>query len=687
MVYVSPMAQFVFVSFDIDSHGAEPDLAKQVERVARLNDLVGVAICAPEAKEPLWASGGDGGHIAFTPAGAAGTVPGLLKRLRDWSVEFDVPLRIVGHVGDSSTVRGADGRTQLVGHGINLCGSLLEVAFKEAIVVTASFATFFEGIPSSRLRFHDPRNIYLKHFRMTPTCLCSLEGAPASSWKPLHRSDRSMLVEAMKAHSAWDVIYYARRIIQTNSEDAEAKTIITNTVLNHYGDLVPRKKGLSVSRLSLFSTIDPPSFLLFITAAELVERRDGEVLCNQHDAGDTMFLVLRGELAVAAAPLQSKDTVAPATQMAEHLTFGPGDVVGELAVSLKTNRTATLQAVGNVSVLSFSYQSLRKFVTMHRGNARFSQALSTFIDIRVLDYVCNHAPYLIGLDGNGPLGSVIQPWEYLSPFSTRLDFAEGAQINASDERLGGPGIYIAASGTLSKSVAGMPAKEHVDGSALYPVFVDFPNRIVNRFAAYTVRSASATLIHIAEPAFIQWGVEKFDQIVGQLGKALAVAFEYDIFVSFSLEDHKLAMEIKLLLEAKGLSVYLDTVAPGKAFSRYLEGAILSSLVFLVLCTPMLERKQQMGEQTWVEREVAFRKAAFVGERNLLPLRIGGARIPDFLVGISYLDVPPIFDSSFVSEIHSLVDEIKEGQVTVPSARVPFVMPSLMSGLAVDKSKT
>jgi len=274
------MAQFVFVSFDISSHASEADHAKQVERVATLNDLVGAVISAPGADAPLWASGGDGGHIAFTPAGAVEGVPNVIRKLRDWSSEFTAALRIVGHVGMASTVRGADGRVQLVGDGINLCGSLLEVASSEAIIVTTSFAEFFATISGAGLRFHDPRFVYLKHFRMTRVCLCSLEGVPGSSWMPLHRSDRAMLNEAMTAHAPWDVIFYARRIIQTNSGDPEATTVITNAVLGHYGELVPQKTGRSIARSSLFSIIDPPSFLSFVVSAELVERRDGEVLCN-----------------------------------------------------------------------------------------------------------------------------------------------------------------------------------------------------------------------------------------------------------------------------------------------------------------------------------------------------------------------------------------------------------------------
>jgi hypothetical protein len=128
-------------------------------------------------------------------------------------------------------------------------------------------------------------------------------------------------------------------------------------------------------------------------------------------------------------------------------------------------------------------------------------------------------------------------------------------------------------------------------------------------------------------------------------------------------------------------LYLDAVTPGKGFSQHLAGAIVSSLLLVVLNTHLLERKQRMGEETWVEREVAFRKAAFLGQSGLLPLRVGGSRIADFLtdisyIDISYIDISPTFEPSFVCKIRSVIGELKEGLLVLPSARVPFVMKSL-----------
>ena len=253
------MEKRAFVSFDISSHSAEHNHTKQVERIASLNEIVAQIIRTPEADDPLWASGGDGGHIVFTLQGAALGIPKALQTLQCWSVDHDVALRIVAHVGTATTVPGADGRTQIVGDGINLCGSLIEVAPAAAILVTEALKKFFVPEPNSEtsgthgsnsdLHFHDPRNVYLKHFQMTRVYLCSISKERVSYWGPLHRSDRTMLGDAMRARAAWDVIFYSKRVIQMNSSDPEATEAIKNAILGDYGELVPKKEKVFLIRL------------------------------------------------------------------------------------------------------------------------------------------------------------------------------------------------------------------------------------------------------------------------------------------------------------------------------------------------------------------------------------------------------------------------------------------------------
>jgi len=609
-------------------------------------------------------------------------VPLALRMLKRWSIERDVPLRIIAHVGTATTVPGADGRKQIVGDGINLCGSLIEVAPTAAILVTAALAEFFSAAPHSDLRFHDPRNVYLKHFRMTRVYLCSIDKEQSSTWGPLHRSDRIMLSDAMKARAPWDVILYSKRIIQMNSGDPDATNAITNSVLGDYGELLPQKKGGGISRSSLFSTIDPPSFLSFVVAADLVERRDGEIICNKDDPGDTMFIVLQGELSLVIAIHEDEDAPAAASKYTQELTFGPGDIVGELAAALRTKRTAALQAIGSVSLLSFSYPSLRRILAAHAQNERVSQALTNFLDLRVLEYICNHADYLVGFDKDrrGPLSNVRHPWESLYAYSRRLDLSAGEQFDSSKPWFAEPGLYVLASGTLAKRTFEMPAAENVEGDALPPILVNFPDRLVSRFPTYKVRSSSATVIRVSEAGLGQWGSSTLEECLTFISRALARTFEYDVFISFGQEDIDLAGEVKSALNALGLTVYLDTVTPGKQFSEQIQGVIASSLVFVAINTPSVVRKQAIGEKTgektYMEKEVAFRRLAFTGERNLIPLRVGNSQIVSYLRGISYIDIPLAFDTGFALPIKSIVDEIKEGGILAPCGRFPIERQAL-----------
>ena len=129
-----------------------------------------------------------------------------------------------------------------------------------------------------------------------------------------------------------------------------------------------------------------------------------------------MFIVLQGELALVVAVPEDKErpTATATSKYAQGLTFGPGDIVGELAVALRTKRTATLQAIGDASLLSFNYQSLQRVLKANEQNERANHALTRFIDVRVLDYICNHADYLVGLNktkgSRGPLSDIRQPW-------------------------------------------------------------------------------------------------------------------------------------------------------------------------------------------------------------------------------------------------------------------------------------
>src|SRR4051794_29534797 len=110
----------------------------QAKRIQEINELVRVSISTAGTGDVVWASAGDGGHVAFLSPQWKEQAIDLLERLWRWSQE-NAPLRITAHFGPADQLPGADGRIQLVGHGINLCGSLLSFGSPAGIVVTEAF--------------------------------------------------------------------------------------------------------------------------------------------------------------------------------------------------------------------------------------------------------------------------------------------------------------------------------------------------------------------------------------------------------------------------------------------------------------------------------------------------------------------------------------------------------------------
>src|SRR5437879_3674660 len=131
--------RLAFVSCDIVGHSAEPDLQRQLERIQGINEIVKQTLSGQAPSAVIWASGGDGGHVAIATPDWVGVALRLISQFRAWSQEAGVRLRIVAHYGEVDRIEGASGIPQLVGPGINLAGRLLEYGDQGRVVVTKQF--------------------------------------------------------------------------------------------------------------------------------------------------------------------------------------------------------------------------------------------------------------------------------------------------------------------------------------------------------------------------------------------------------------------------------------------------------------------------------------------------------------------------------------------------------------------
>jgi hypothetical protein len=103
------------VSCDIVAHGLEPNHSRQVLIIKELNDAVRISLDKLNEDAVVWASGGDGGHVAFLTDDGIIEAIALIRRLKNWADEQSVQLRLTAHTGLVSAIEGPTGvRNSLV---------------------------------------------------------------------------------------------------------------------------------------------------------------------------------------------------------------------------------------------------------------------------------------------------------------------------------------------------------------------------------------------------------------------------------------------------------------------------------------------------------------------------------------------------------------------------------------------
>ena len=485
--------QLAFVSCDIIGHSAESDLQRQRDRIAEINAIVADTLAASANDTVIWASGGDGGHVAFAIPGWVPLALNLICRFRAWSEKAGVRLRIVAHYGQVDRIEGAGGITQLVGPGINLAGRLLAYGDQHRVVVTKEFADAVQLADAAGARFHDAQVVPLKYFPAQEVMLLSIDNAFESRWDNALTDDRSRLEASLHEQRCWDVIYYSRRLMEVNAQDENA--IAGLVALAEQG--LTFTAALGEQRVNpLLGPMDRYSRVDFIGSAQLVEREQGSILCRYEDDGDTMFVIVRGEVAVVPVV----DAAAPGVHQAPpRIRIGVGGIVGELAYALNRKRTATLQCVTNTALLSFSPQSVESVANTAPSGATIRQAMNRFVKLRILEHLCNNADYLIGRDRNGPLKDLTEPWVLLIDNTTVIHCPAGSEqwISRQHKEFRGRGLYVLVSGELQEA---SDSDVVLKGTSLPIIYVDIQGAVSSQPKSYQVVS-DATIIRISQEAF------------------------------------------------------------------------------------------------------------------------------------------------------------------------------------------
>lgn len=633
-----------------------------------INQIVRAVIDSHPAGEVLWASGGDGGHVAFFARDWQQSALKLFQTLRDWAASNSVPLRIVGHYGPVHRITGADDRTQPVGDGINMAGWILSRGSPTGFVVSEAFKDALRQRPTAGVEFHDPRVLRPDDRPAQRLFLMSI-GHPQSTWMPPTQPDRERLKEALESKEPWSVIYYAKRIMEVNTEDAQARRAI-----QRLRDLKLEYKvnadGEVATRINPFlGFLDSRSLLEVLRSGELVERHYNEAICSYGDEGDTMFVILRGQVGVFRPGGSAIGE--PGRPAFEHEA---GEIVGELAFALKRRRTADLVALSEVAMLSFNYNEIERHARElpARSGQELLRQVSRHVLSRTLEHTCHQVPYLLGRQRSGPLARADRPWDALlddllyHTREIRLDRHADVSAQFLQQRHEEPappegGVYILVSGSLKSQYGNrrLVAEE-------YPLLcVDLPGDLAGPDQRFRVEEPAKAL-HLSGGAFDELPAEVREEVIHGLKQELRHCYEYDVFISYNSEDRQVAERWRRGLEANGFRVYMDTQRLLDRFPERISTAILNSLVMLAFISAHTVTRP--ANRNWVRAEVRFREAKLAANPCILPVVLAGGRPEDVAHGYTPITVERRDEADCIDEASQAIWRIHRGEAAPPFDR-------------------
>lgn len=130
----------------------------------------------------------------------------------------------------------------------------------------------------------------------------------------------------------------------------------------------PAETLVFLREVRLFKDIAEPELT---TLAETLRERPlkrGQVLVRESEAGEEMFVVLRGSMVISKAITGRVEQVLA--------RIGPGDFFGEMSLFDRSPRSATVQADADATVLVLDREALRRLTEQNpRAAAAFFQAL------------------------------------------------------------------------------------------------------------------------------------------------------------------------------------------------------------------------------------------------------------------------------------------------------------------------
>ncbi|ATE57023.1 hypothetical protein CNX65_30135 [Actinosynnema pretiosum] len=581
------------VSCDIVGHSAATD-DEQLNRVERINEIVGNLIRAHEPGDVFWASGGDGGHVVFLEEDWPLAAVGLVEELHGWAQEEQVSLRITGHFGLVASIHGADGREQLVGSPINYAGWLMSRVKPTGVVVSDAFRERAQPVLGDEWKFHEPWLLPNPDFPEQMLYLLSSDKID-SRWFSLQESDQNGLAESVKKGDAWGVIRYVKRIWQADVNNEQVAGALG--AVKRLGGLRSLRDQTVNPFLGYF---DDALLEKVVRLGQLVERRAGERVCRFGDTGDSLFVILAGELGVYRSEGKESEEAKPMHRI------GKGEVAGELAYALARTRTADLVALTDVSLLSYSNEEINKNLSHSSDGARAREGIDKFITGRVLEHICDNTDYLLGRKPPEDALDEREVWrrsvERLKRHCQLIRKPPGLNHSLEDIRSAEgqrTGIFILVAGQVQDEERG---KEVLNSMSFPVLWCELPGLLSTRTRSYRVHEKPVIILRVLEAGIEELSVKQQEVMKKALERELggqSGEYEYDLFLCHSSKDKPVVLEIYERLRAAGLRVWLDReeVRLGAKSVEAIESG-LKKARYLLACV-----SESFHEARWAKQEV------------------------------------------------------------------------------------
>lgn len=635
---------------DIVGHSSVDSHDVMVARVRGISEVIVKALAKQPLDDVLWLPGGDGGHVLFLSESWVEVLFELLGTLWQWAEHEAVPLRIAAHHGpvEVINIKGPRGGPSPVGEAINTATSILTRGSAAGIVVSEEFR---KAVGSARagVTFHDQRDLRLKHGRPHLLYLMSLtDRSRRSQWMGPVEVDQERLVDAVKDGRGFDAVYYAKRLLQVNSVDGVVTQALARVDPLHFRYRTSR----NVETINaVLGHLDQKSLRRTVELGQLVERGYNEIICRHGDTGNTMFIILRGQVGVYIPQQDRQRNIARPS-----LTLSEGEIVGELAFALRHKRTADLVALGDTALLSFEYEQLRD-VLGGRG-----AMIWEYMNGSALEHVSQRVPFLIGRQLSDLDESARQDWidrlgtlksncrilttEPNEPFT--LNKLRSKELSAANG-----GVYILTSGVLTSSTS---KGKRLDGERLPIVYVDLPGYIVAPDHEFVVEAGPATFLFLGLDAINDLAPDARSTLIHSLKRELHNLYYYDVFMSYNFTDETHVEAWEQSLTEKGLRVFRDMPhRPAQPYATRDLSALLDSLTMLVFVSPTMMVKP--AEHNWVEKEMDFRKEHFDHVSLIAPVQLGAGDPQQKKIWYSVVRHP--------DEVVKLVKAIKDGEQEPP----------------------